>query len=153
MDVSASFTTATTYKVSTMHWETGSTDSVQGYDGSPVSNTDGKNICKINGIEILPGGYSVSGNSMHIVSTDADGNTVDKYYRTNNAKLLTTNLDTIISTYEEVGILPEAYDAWKYVKGQLVDFGKRWYFIRIPYPNDEGFVREFVPAGYFKKLI
>ena len=124
LDVSASFTTATTYKVSTMHWETGSTDSVQGYDGSPVSNTDGKNICKINGIEILPGGYSVSGNSMHIVSTDADGNTVDKYYRTNNAKLLTTNLDTIISTYEEVGILPEAYDAWKYVKGQLVDFGK-----------------------------
>ena len=122
--MSASFTTATTYKVSTMHWETGSTDSVQGYDGSPVSNTDGKNICKINGIEILPGGYSVSGNSMHIVSTDADGNTVDKYYRTNNAKLLTTNLDTIISTYEEVGILPEAYDAWKYVKGQLVDFGK-----------------------------
>lgn len=31
--------------------------------------------------------------------------------------------------------------------------GKRWCFIRIPYPNDEGFVREFVPAGYFKKLI
>lgn len=31
--------------------------------------------------------------------------------------------------------------------------GKKWYFIRIPYPNDEGFVREFVPAGYFKKLI
>ena len=31
--------------------------------------------------------------------------------------------------------------------------GKRWYFIRIPYPNDEGFVREFVPAGHFKKLI
>lgn len=31
--------------------------------------------------------------------------------------------------------------------------GKRWYFIRVPYPNDEGFVREFVPAGYFKKLI
>ena len=124
LDVAVPFTTETSYKVSTMHWETGSTDSVQGYDGSPVSNTDGKNICKINGIEILPGGYSVSGNSMHIVSTDTDGNTVDKYYRTNNAKLLTTNLDTIISTYEEVGILPEAYDAWKYVKGQLVDFGK-----------------------------
>lgn len=31
--------------------------------------------------------------------------------------------------------------------------GKRWYFIRIPYPNDEGFVREFILAGYFKKLI
>lgn len=30
--------------------------------------------------------------------------------------------------------------------------GKKWYFIRIPYPNDEGFVREFVPVGYFKKI-
>lgn len=27
--------------------------------------------------------------------------------------------------------------------------GKKWYFIRIPHPT-EGFVREFVPAGYFK---
>ena len=30
--------------------------------------------------------------------------------------------------------------------------GKRWYFIRIPHPT-EGFVFEFVPAGYFKRLI
>ena len=30
--------------------------------------------------------------------------------------------------------------------------GKKWYFIRIPHPT-EGFVFEFVPAGYFKKLI
>ena len=30
--------------------------------------------------------------------------------------------------------------------------GKKWYFIRIPH-STEGFVREFVPAGYFKKLI
>lgn len=30
--------------------------------------------------------------------------------------------------------------------------GKKWYFIRIPHPI-EGFVFEFVPAGYFKKLV
>ena len=30
--------------------------------------------------------------------------------------------------------------------------GKKWYFIRIPHPT-EGFVFEFVPAGYFKKLV
>ena len=30
--------------------------------------------------------------------------------------------------------------------------GKKWYFIRIPHPT-EGFVFEFVPAGYFKKLL
>lgn len=31
--------------------------------------------------------------------------------------------------------------------------GKKWYFVKIPYPNTDGFVKEFVPAGYFKKLI
>ena len=31
--------------------------------------------------------------------------------------------------------------------------GKKWYFVKIPYPNADGFVKEFVPAGYFKKLI
>ena len=30
--------------------------------------------------------------------------------------------------------------------------GKQWHFIRIPHPT-EGFVFEFVPAGYFKKLV
>ncbi|MFQ7764212.1 MAG: hypothetical protein ACLRH0_07260 [Blautia wexlerae] len=30
--------------------------------------------------------------------------------------------------------------------------GQEWYFIRIPHPT-EGFVFEFVPAGYFKKLV
>lgn len=31
--------------------------------------------------------------------------------------------------------------------------GAKWYFVRIPYPNTDGFVKEFVPSGYFKKLI
>lgn len=31
--------------------------------------------------------------------------------------------------------------------------GKKWYFVRIPYPNSDGFVKEFVPSGYFKKLV
>lgn len=30
--------------------------------------------------------------------------------------------------------------------------GLRWYFIRIPYPNDEGFVFEFIPKGTFKRI-
>lgn len=124
LDVSAPFTTATTYKVSAMHWETGSTDSVQGYDGSPVSNTDGKNICKINGIEIMPGGLSVSGNSVHIIETDSDGNTSCTYYRCDDARLLTTNTDTIISSYAKVGSFPATDNAWKFIKEQMVDFGK-----------------------------
>ena len=40
-------------------WLTGSTDSVQGNDGSPYSNTNGKEPFKIQGIEVLLGMYEV----------------------------------------------------------------------------------------------
>ena len=40
-------------------WLTGSTDSVQGNDGSPYSNTNGKEPFKIQGIEALLGMYEV----------------------------------------------------------------------------------------------
>lgn len=30
--------------------------------------------------------------------------------------------------------------------------GLKWYFIRIPYPNDGGFVFEFVPKGVFTRI-
>lgn len=40
-------------------WLTGSTDGVQGNDGSPYSNTNGKEPFKIQGIEVLLGMYEV----------------------------------------------------------------------------------------------
>lgn len=30
--------------------------------------------------------------------------------------------------------------------------GLKWYFVRIPYPNDDGFVYEFVPKGTFSRI-
>ena len=42
-------------------WATGSTDSVQGNDGSPTSNTSGKEPFKIQGIEVMLGMYEVMG--------------------------------------------------------------------------------------------
>lgn len=30
--------------------------------------------------------------------------------------------------------------------------GLRWYFVRIPYPNDDGFVFEFIPNGTFTRI-
>ena len=30
--------------------------------------------------------------------------------------------------------------------------GLKWYFVRIPYPNDDGFVFEFVPKGAFTRI-
>lgn len=41
-------------------WQTGSTDDVPGNDGSPYNNTNGKEPCKIQGIEIMLGVYEVS---------------------------------------------------------------------------------------------
>ena len=32
------------------------------------------------------------------------------------------------------------------------DSGLKWYFIRIPYPNDDGFVFEFIPKGTFNRI-
>lgn len=40
-------------------------------------------------------------------------------------------------------------DVMQYTKNDSA--GKKWYFIRIPHPT-EGFVFEFVPAGYFRQL-
>ena len=41
-------------------------------------------------------------------------------------------------------------DVMKYTETDAA--GKKWYFVRIPYPNDDGFVFEFVPQGYFKRI-
>lgn len=51
-------TTVDTYII-TQPWRTGSTDDVQGNDGSPYSNTGGKEPCKIQGIELMLGMYEV----------------------------------------------------------------------------------------------
>jgi len=51
---------ATTY-ITSQPWLTGSTDGVQGNDGSPTNNTSGKEPFKIQGIEVMLGMYEVLG--------------------------------------------------------------------------------------------
>ena len=116
-----SITTKVGMYVSTMHWRTGSTNKVLGYDGSPVSNTDGKNICKINEIEILNGGYSMCGNAVNIMSTSAAGATTVTTYYTDNAKNLTTDLTKIKRQYKVAGSFPATNNAWLYIKDMIVD--------------------------------
>lgn len=117
----ASIATKVGMYVSTMHWRTGSTSKVLGYDGSPVSNTDGKNICKINEIEILNGGYSVCGNSVNIMATSSGGTTTVTNYRTDNAKNLATDLTKIKQQYTKTGSFPPTNNAWLYIKDMLFD--------------------------------
>lgn len=124
LDVDRPFDVPATAWVSTMHWNSGSTSKVQGYDGSPVSNTDGKNICKINEIEILNGGWNVCGNSMNIMETSQEGVTTIANYKTDNSLLLTTNLDTVITTWKKTGMIPVTDNAWKYILDQNLDFAE-----------------------------
>lgn len=124
LDVDRSFDVPTTAWVSAMHWRSGSTSKVQGYDGSPVSNTDSKNICKINEIEILNGGWNVCGNSMNIMETSQEGVTTIANYRTDSSLLLTTNLDTVITTWKKTGTIPVTDNAWKYILDQNLDFAE-----------------------------
>lgn len=124
LDVDRPFDVPTTAWVSAMHWRSGSTSKVQGYDGSPVSNTDSKNICKINEIEILNGGWNVCGNSMNIMETSQEGVTTISNYRTDSSLLLTTNLDTVITTWKKTGTIPVTDNAWKYILDQNLDFAE-----------------------------
>lgn len=116
-----SITTKVGMYVSTMHWRTGSTSKVLGYDGSPVSNTDGKNICKINEIEIMSGGYSVCGNAVNIMSTSAAGATTVTMYYTDDARKLTTDTSKIKQQYKVAGSFPATNNAWLYIKDMIVD--------------------------------
>ncbi len=57
------FDTGTSYLLSTMPWWTGATDAVEG-DGSPSSNTSGKEPCKVGGVEIMHGAYELVHGAM-----------------------------------------------------------------------------------------
>ena len=60
LDTEATFNTeAGVTNIIPQPWLTGSTDSVQGNDGSPYSNTNGKEPFKIQGIEVMLGMYEV----------------------------------------------------------------------------------------------
>lgn len=64
------FDTGTSYLLSTMPWWTGVTDAVEG-DGSPSSNTSGKEPCKVGGVEIMHGAYELVHGAMQ--KSEGDG--------------------------------------------------------------------------------
>ena len=86
--------------ISTMHWHGGSTDCVIGHhDGSPNSITNGKNPCRIQGIEFMVGGYDVASDTVMVFQSDYSK---DVYYAPKG--VARTNVEsTIKSTYTKVG--------------------------------------------------
>lgn len=114
-------TTLTTW-ITTMPWHSGATDEVAGSDGSPNSNTNGKDPYKIQGIETCIGAYEVLGNVVMDIVTGADGNPARDVYVCEDASTLSSNIATVRANYKKV-IAQVAYTAasWKYITEETTD--------------------------------
>lgn len=114
-------TTLTTW-ITTMPWHSGATDEVAGSDGSPNSNTNGKDPYKIQGIETCIGAYEVLGNVVMDIVTGPDGNPARDVYVCEDASTLSSNIATVRANYKKA-IAQVAYTAasWKYITEEATD--------------------------------
>ena len=89
--------------ISTMHWHSGTTDSVIGHhDGSIVSNTNGKYPWRIQGLEFNVGGYSVNSDVVMNFISDYSKDV----YQCKPWDVRKTSLTDIQSLYTKIGNVP-----------------------------------------------
>ena len=122
VDAQEAFDTTLTTWITTMPWHSGATDEVAGSDGSPNSNTNGKDPYKIQGIETCIGAYEVLGNVVMDIVTGADGNPDRDVYVCEDASTLSSNIATVRANYKKA-IAQVAYTAasWKYITEETTD--------------------------------
>ena len=122
VDAPEAFDTTLTTWITTMPWHSGATDEVAGSDGSPNSNTNGKDPYKIQGIETCIGAYEVLGNVVMDIVTGADGNPARDVYVCEDASTLSSNIATVRANYKKA-IAQVAYTAasWKYIAEETTD--------------------------------
>ena len=122
VDTPEAFDTTLTTWITTMPWHSGATDEVAGSDGSPNSNTNGKDPYKIQGIETCIGAYEVLGNVVMDIVTGADGNPARDVYVCEDASTLSSNIATVRANYKKA-IAQVAYTAasWKYITEETTD--------------------------------
>lgn len=122
VDAPEAFDTTLTTWIATMPWHSGATDEVAGSDGSPNSNTNGKDPYKIQGIETCIGAYEVLGNVVMDIVTGPDGNPARDVYVCEDASTLSSNIATVRANYKKA-IAQVAYTAasWKYITEETTD--------------------------------
>lgn len=122
VDAPEAFDTTLTTWITTMPWHSGATDEVAGSDGSPNSNTNGKDPYKIQGIETCIGAYEVLGNVVMDIVTGPDGNPARDVYVCEDASTLSSNIATVRANYKKA-ISQVAYTAanWKYITEETTD--------------------------------
>lgn len=112
--------------MSSMHAHSGDADCVIGHhDGSPVSNTDGKHPCRIQGVEYLLGAGVIASDTVMYFNEDYSK---DVYYAPRGVAHSKTD-SVIKSTYTNVGTIPantdgKGSDWWS---GDIVQTGGAWY--------------------------
>ena len=122
VDSDSTFDTTTTTYISTMPWRSGATDEVAGSDGSPNSNTNGKNPFKIQGIETGVGAYEVLGNVVMDIVTGSDGNPARDVYVCEDASTLSSNIATVRTSYKKASAqVTYTAGAWKYITEETTD--------------------------------
>ena len=89
--------------LSSMHWWSGTTDTVIGrHDGSPVSNTDGKHPYRVQGREYAVGGYMVASDTVMDFQSDYS----KKVYIAPKGLAHSSSDATIRSKYTCIGTIP-----------------------------------------------
>lgn len=118
VDVDNAFDTTTSTYITTFHWRSGFSDNVLGRDGCPCPTsaglTNGKYPVVIQGIECFVGQYEVGSNAV-IDIVDSTGKR--DVYITNDSTKLTTDINTIKSTYTKIAeqIVPTSVKNWNYI--------------------------------------
>lgn len=89
--------------ISSMHWWSGTTDTVIGrHDGSPVSNTDGKHAYRVQGREYAVGAYLVASDTVMDFQSDYS----KKVYIAPKGLAHSSSDATIRSKYTCIGTIP-----------------------------------------------
>lgn len=89
--------------ISSMHWWSGTTDTVIGrHDGSPVSNTDGKHTYRVQGREYAVGAYLVASDTVMDFQSDYS----KKVYIAPKGLVHSSSDATIRSKYTCIGTIP-----------------------------------------------
>lgn len=89
--------------ISSMHWWSGTTDTVIGrHDGSPVSNTDGKHAYRVQGREYAVGAYLIASDTVMDFQSDYS----KKVYIAPKGLAHSSSAATIRSKYTCIGTIP-----------------------------------------------
>ncbi|NCB66834.1 MAG: hypothetical protein EOM48_11815, partial [Bacilli bacterium] len=114
------FDTNATTTISTVPWGSGACDNVLGNDGSPISNTSGKEPLIINGIETMVGGYEVIQNLMIYNDNTDPLDYKIRVYACYDAKLYKAGSPS--ADYKLLSVLmAQTNDTWQYISKLGVD--------------------------------